>query len=145
MAEQKPSRAAYQREWRKRNPSNSRKYHETYMAKNRDRYLEMRRENYQRNREDRARELREMRSNNPGIYADTIRNWRAQNPGCSAAHTAVYKAIKKGDMERGPCCICGKHPTEAHHPDYCNQLDVVWLCHLHHRRLHADQRRENEG
>lgn len=58
-----------------------------------------------------------------------------------AARAAVLRAIADGRLVRGTCA----HATdgecfgqiEGHHEDYARQLDVVWLCRTHHRRLHA--------
>jgi len=49
---------------------------------------------------------------------------------------AVERALKRGDMIRQPCAICGLLSTEAHHPDYDKPLDVIWLCRVHHAGLH---------
>ena len=53
------------------------------------------------------------------------------------AYSAVSRAIAKGRLVREPCAICRASNTEAHHHDYTRPLDVVWLCPVHHRQLHA--------
>lgn len=64
-----------------------------------------------------------------------VQSWRKTFPERRAAHVAVGYAIKRGDITPWPCMICGKE-AEAHHPDYSMPLDVVWLCHAHHRQTH---------
>lgn len=66
---------------------------------------------------------------------DAARRWAEKYPEKRRAQNAVYSAIKKGVIVRGDCW-CGER-GEAHHPDYSKPLDVVWLCKLHHEKLHA--------
>ncbi len=54
------------------------------------------------------------------------------------ARQAVYRAIKRGQLERKPCSICGVAPADAHHEDYSRQLEVTWLCRGHHMARHAE-------
>lgn len=53
------------------------------------------------------------------------------------ARAMVTKAIKDGVLKRLPCEICGIEKSEAHHSDYSKPLEVIWLCHGHHRRQHG--------
>ena len=46
-------------------------------------------------------------------------------------------AIKRGDIIRCPCEVCGETRSQAHHHDYSKPLEVKWLCAKHHRQLHA--------
>lgn len=62
--------------------------------------------------------------------------WRGAHPERRAAHVAVQSAIRKGELERLPCWVCGEK-AEAHHADYSQPLDVIWLCPRHHKQLHA--------
>lgn len=59
------------------------------------------------------------------------------NPEKVRARLAVQRAIKVGELVRPlECSSCGKRgPTEAHHENYANWLDVVWLCKGCHARL----------
>jgi hypothetical protein len=60
------------------------------------------------------------------------------NPHKRAAHRAVDGAIRAGKLAPWPCCAlpdCGKVP-QAHHPDYDQPLDVIWLCPQHHHDAH---------
>jgi hypothetical protein len=63
----------------------------------------------------------------------------------------VARAIKRGDLTRQSCEVCGAAPqwhgygnspshgfqrVIAHHDDYSKPLDVRWLCRTHHFRFH---------
>jgi hypothetical protein len=52
------------------------------------------------------------------------------------ARNQVNNAIKGGRLVRGPCEVCGKENTDAHHDDYDKPLEVRWLCPSHHHLLH---------
>jgi hypothetical protein len=54
----------------------------------------------------------------------------------AAAHQAVAKALRRGDLVRQPCEVCGAEKTVAHHDDYSKPLDVRWLCRSDHRHWH---------
>lgn len=57
-----------------------------------------------------------------------------------SAQRKLQRAVNAGLLVRMPCEVCGKSPTDGHHPDYTKPLDVVWLCRLHHLGLHAATR-----
>lgn len=76
------------------------------------------------------------------------RRYVAQNKEKIKAHDAVKRAIKKGTLIRPKVCSsCGKHTTsiELHHEDYSRPLEVVPLCILCHKRLHALKARESHN
>jgi ribosome-binding protein aMBF1 (putative translation factor) len=52
------------------------------------------------------------------------------------ARTAVGNAIRDKRLTKKPCMVCGSIKSTAHHEDYSKPLEVKWLCHLHHIRLH---------
>lgn len=60
----------------------------------------------------------------------------------SRAHYAVRNALIRGLLVRADrCAACGEVAfTEAHHPDYNQPLDVVWLCVHDHRVRHNRER-----
>lgn len=63
---------------------------------------------------------------------------RANTQGYLAAHNKVARALKNGTLERMPCCMCGTLKNiHAHHDDYSKQLEVMWLCVIHHKSRHA--------
>lgn len=51
------------------------------------------------------------------------------------ARQAAYRAVKSGEIKKGPCLTCGDPNSEAHHDDYLKPLDVRWFCRFHHRAL----------
>jgi ribosomal protein S27AE len=52
-------------------------------------------------------------------------------------HDVVYQAIRRGELVRQPCEVCGATKVHAHHDDYSKPLDVRWLCSRHHRLHHG--------
>ena len=65
-----------------------------------------------------------------------LSQYRKRYPNKYKATQALNYAVKTGQVQQEPCCICGKQ-AEAHHPDYDRPLDVVWLCPPHHKQAHA--------
>jgi hypothetical protein len=62
--------------------------------------------------------------------------WKKSNPIKVKAEAAVQAYIKAGKMRRLPCQICGENKSVAHHPTYNEVLNVIFLCHKHHREIH---------
>lgn len=54
----------------------------------------------------------------------------------------VKYAVKKGELVRGVCVVCGKEKVDGHHEDYDKPLDVIWLCHQHHMERHRNSHHE---
>lgn len=52
------------------------------------------------------------------------------------ARAAVNNAIKRGELQRGCCEVCGEPEAQAHHTDYDRPLDVRWRCFTHHLAEH---------
>jgi len=60
-----------------------------------------------------------------------IKNWKQR---CRAA---TFKAISDGVLVPVENCqVCGGPNAEIHHLDYDKPLEVLWLCHHHHRLTH---------
>jgi hypothetical protein len=72
---------------------------------------------------------------------EVTRAWRQQNKLRSAAHSAVARAMKKGDLVRQPCEVCNHEKTVAHHDDYDKPLSVRWLCQPCHMQHHHQIRK----
>lgn len=51
------------------------------------------------------------------------------------AHWLVLKALKNGKLLKEACAICDEPKVEAHHEDYSEPLDVIWLCNYHHKNI----------
>lgn len=69
-----------------------------------------------------------------------LKEYRENNPLKHLAHKAVRLAIKGGEIYPMPCLVCGED-AEAHHPDYSQPIDVIWLCPAHHKQVHAMTRK----
>jgi len=48
----------------------------------------------------------------------------------------LYRAVKRGEIQKQCCEICGSANVQAHHPDYSKPMDVMWLCPKHHAWIH---------
>lgn len=84
-------------------------------------------------------------------HRDTYREQRKTFPSYSkltrvdtheahAAHQAVHRALKRGELERpSACSLCGLSDSriEAAHRDYARPLDIEWLCARCHRARDA--------
>ncbi|WP_179294474.1 hypothetical protein [Mesorhizobium sp. WSM3879] len=71
------------------------------------------------------------------------RAWNEANPLARRAHRLVAAAIKKGEIIPWPCEECGDERVDCHHDDATNApLTIRCLCRKHHRRWHAQQRKQ---
>lgn len=66
------------------------------------------------------------------------RDWRSRDKRRAAAHTAVARAIRNGDLVKCGCARCGSVKAIAHHEDYDKPLEVVWLCQPCHKARHKE-------
>lgn len=84
--------------------------------------------------------MRVQRSARPGKYHAIDRAaravWSGRYPKRSGAVDAVQIAVRKGQLVRRPCEVCGDPDAQAHHHDYDRPLDVSWRCQNHHKELH---------
>lgn len=55
------------------------------------------------------------------------------------ARTLVAYHIKKGNLKKEPCEVCGCPDVQAHHDDYRYPLQVRWLC----KQCHTDWHKNN--
>lgn len=70
------------------------------------------------------------------IAHETHRIYRMKNPEKRRAQAILYKAVKRGEIQKQCCEICGSANVQAHHSDYTKPLDVIWLCPKHHAWIH---------
>ena len=66
------------------------------------------------------------------------RRWRSEDSRRAAAHSAVARAVRSGELVKKPCERCGSENSLAHHENYDRKLDVKWLCQPHHKQRHKD-------
>lgn len=88
---------------------------------------------------ERIRAYDRMRASQPhrmALSKEVHKKWKAEHPDRRAAQVALGNAVRKGEVKKQPCWVCGEKAV-AHHPDYSRPLDVVWLCHPHHGQAHA--------
>ena len=107
--------ALYSKRWQRSNPEKTRTYRLRWELKNRER-----------------------------ITARVIpyhRRYTRDNPEKIKAQNLVARMLRRREMIRGVCEICGTtERVHGHHDDYSKPLEVRWLCARHHRLLHAEQR-----
>lgn len=83
--------------------------------------------------------LRRLRRDNPEWNRAKNAKWKSANPQKHAAHRAVKRAVRKGLLTKQPCQRCGSvELVHAHHDDYTKEMDVMWLCPMHHRERHRE-------
>jgi hypothetical protein len=90
---------------------------------------------------DRVRQYDRERGKNPErikLAAEMSKAWRSEDSRRSACHSAVARAVRRGDLLKQPCCICGSLASVAHHESYDKPLDVMWLCTVHHKARHKE-------
>lgn len=63
--------------------------------------------------------------------------WRRENPEKYRAQTLVGNALRDGRLLKEPCLLCGSPYVHAHHEDYSQPLNVIWLCPRHHHLGHS--------
>ncbi|MCJ8053878.1 hypothetical protein GB928_018640 [Shinella curvata] len=66
--------------------------------------------------------------------------WNNAHPLEMLAHQYVRSALKKGLLNKEPCEVCGAENVDAHHDDYSRPGVVRWLCRLHHRHHHMQEK-----
>ena len=68
-----------------------------------------------------------------------MRSLWPEHPSAESARRRLRAAVKRGDIIRpSRCDDCGRASAkiDAHHVDYRNPLDVLWLCRSCHFRRH---------
>jgi len=112
-------------------------YMKKWRTDNKDRIIEWRieynKQNYDKNKEYKQREYVKIKNKE---YSKKYKS-NPDNTIKTIAHDTVNNAIKSGKLIKGPCYICGSTKRiNCHHPDYNKPLDVIFLCPIHHSRLH---------
>lgn len=49
----------------------------------------------------------------------------------------TYVAIREGRLVPEPCLVCDSLDVQAHHFDYYQPLEVLWVCRTHHQMIHG--------
>ena len=99
--------------------------------------------------DDFKKAVREYRADNPEAVLATRMSTFRRRPSKSAARRCVEAAVAAGVLAKPHKCeSCGGYNPDqrqwaihAHHLDYSNPLDVVWLCPKCHAHAHMELRR----
>ena len=86
--------------------------------------------------------MKQWRENNKESIRESRKKWNLNNPEKYKAQRMVEHKVESGIIKRLPCEVCGDIKSQAHHPDYLKPLDVIWLCQIHHKQLHARIKQE---
>ena len=90
---------------------------------------------------DSIREYDRKRSKTPErlkLAAEVTKVWRSEDKRRTKCHNAVARAIKSGKLVKQSCKRCGSEKTEAHHENYDEPLNIVWLCSVCHKKRHNE-------
>ena len=115
-----------------------------YYQRNRLKRLAHRKIYYQENQEHilEQKRTKERRQKNN----ESGKRWYYNNIEKVRAQSKLNWAVEKGEIKRPIICEdCGLEPDEplhGHHQDYSRSLEVIWLCHACHMRVHGLERRE---
>ena len=82
-----------------------------------------------------ARALRSHREN-PAAAQRRNAVYAERHPEKAAAKREVMLAVRSGRLLRQPCSVCGAKKADAHHDNYSQPLNVLWLCRTHHGERH---------
>lgn len=142
-------------EWAKKNRERSNEIKKAYKERNREKYLAQQRESaikrYIKNREDilkkeKSPDRKELdrtwrEKNKERLNKKYLQNYHNSDE-MKMKHSArnkVRRAIKNGNLIKAEKCLkCGmKEKLQAHHMDYLNPLEVIWLCISCHKKAHS--------
>jgi len=90
---------------------------------------------------ERIREYDRIRSKNSErmkIASEISKAWYQADKRRLQCHNAVTRAVKKGTLIRLPCIRCGSKKSLAHHENYDEPLNVMWLCQPCHKQRHKE-------
>jgi hypothetical protein len=77
-----------------------------------------------------ATHQREWRKNHPMTTEQRMKNTVRRK-------TSIY--VQRGYIKKFPCVKCDSLKAEAHHPDYSDFKNVVWMCRKCHLAHHKEQ------
>lgn len=126
--------AEYNKRWGKKRPERIAEFNKKYRKCHPDRI---------------ANSNKEYRKNHPEISIIAQRKFRKLHPDIYKAYTVVRTKRRYGHIVPPPACsLCGtdKVRIEGHHYDYSRPLDLTWVCHDCHVKIHQNSkwRREEE-
>lgn len=113
-------------------------------------FSEYNKKRYASNREKFKANVKRYREDNPEKVLETRLKTNKNNPTKVNARKCVESAIEAGVIKKPHVCSgCGcpdtKRRIEAHHADYEDPLNVIWLCPKCHWRMDERRRVEESG
>ena len=78
----------------------------------------------------------------PDVMRDAWRKYGYRNRNKRAIQGKLQRAVKSGRITKPTVCSdCGcNDKIQAHHSDYSDALNVLWLCHRCHKAIHREER-----
>jgi hypothetical protein len=134
-----PCKAEYRKQWIAVHPGYATQKRKEWALKNPEKAAEIERRKYEKRK---AKQPPKEPKEKLTAYEKQRRHFE-KNP-IRAAAIKIYKyAIRRGQLVRGPCAVCGTTENiDGHHTDYTKPLEVIWLCKPHHREAHRKLRCE---
>jgi len=71
-----------------------------------------------------------------GYHNET--NSKYRYPEKEAARKILQYAVRRGEVIRKNCEVCGSKYSQGHHDNYTKPLEVKWFCSLHHTEYHKN-------
>ena len=73
------------------------------------------------------------------LYRKSSAKWILNNREKAMAHNALRCAVRRGEITKLSCQVCGNEKSHGHHSSYDESmwLAVTWLCVSHHRQAHS--------
>lgn len=72
-----------------------------------------------------------------GKGKQTRKRWIQSNIEKIKASRYICTFIRRGNLTRDICAICGKENADAHHENYKLPFSIIWLCSKHHQHTHG--------
>lgn len=66
-----------------------------------------------------------------------VREYQRKFPKRVIANRKANAMKKSGKIKQENCIVCGSEKSVMHHPNYDKPCEIIWLCQLHHKQLHA--------
>ncbi len=125
------------KEYREENADLVKEKSRNYQKRNKER-LRLYQEEWRKNNRDKLKlYVKKYRDNNKATILKKARIAYRENIKKNQAKGKIASLIRSGKLIKESCFVCGNIKSEGHHDNYDKPLDVIWLCHLHHKQLHA--------
>ena len=147
-AEHREHKRALQKKYYRENPAKYRRRSRAYKAANKEKVSAYNHNYWEKNREalrEKRRPLQlEYRRNHKEEHNKSSAEQRRKFPEKIRARSITNHAIRKGEIVRQPCEICGRTDVQAHHDNYNEPLKIRWLCVTCHNEWHRINKKRAE-